>query len=161
MEELENTNVTEETQVNDNQFYIDQLKELKMNSVSRDEYNKVLKDNQNLFAQLRDGFVPQTTVEAEAPKVDIDGLRRELYGNQDGADMTNLEYIEKTLKLRDAIIEQGGKDPFLPFGHDTIPTAADYERAERVANGLKQLVEDSEGDPAVFRAGYDRLISGR
>ena len=47
--------------------------------------------------------------------------------------MTNLEFVSKSLELRDAIIESGGTDPFLPVGKGIEITRDDYEAAEFTA----------------------------
>ena len=137
------------------QMYIDEIKQLKQNSVSREEYNKVLQENRNLLHSLVEGQTVEQPKE-EAPKVDVSGLRKELYTEDNN--MTNLEYIDKTLKLRKAIMDQGGQDPFLDFGEKAHVTASEIEAANRVAEALQEMVDAAEGDPVAFRNEFQRRV---
>ena len=73
-------------------------------------------------------------------------------------DLNNLDYITKTLELRQAIIDKGGLDPFVPIGHKVSPTANDFEAAERVANVLQECVDEANGDSQTFTAALQRRI---
>ena len=126
------------------------LKELKENSVSKEEYEKLQKENKDLIQQVingEGGGNGQPTPE----KVDIKALREELYGPK-GADLSNLEFWQKTLKLRGAVIEQEGYDPFLPHGAKIKPNEQDVERAEAVAKTVQECIDKSEGSSEVFTA---------
>lgn len=151
-EELENQDLQQE---DSSQMYIDEIKNLKKNSVSREEYNKILEENRNLLHSLVEGQPVEQSTE-EAPKVDVNGLRKELYTEDNN--MTNLEYIDKTLKLRKAIIDEGGQDPFLDFGEKAHVTASEIEAANRVAEALQEMVDAAEGDPVAFRNEFQRRV---
>lgn len=73
-------------------------------------------------------------MQESAPKKSIEQMRSELF-SKEAADkgMSNLEFIERSLELRDAIIESGGTDPFLPVGKGIELTREDYEAAEFTA----------------------------
>ena len=105
---------------------------------------------------LLDALVTGKRLEGDvAPKkVDAAALRKALYS---GGEMTNLEYIQKTLELRNAIIEGGGRDPFLPVGTVVSDTAEMYETAQRVAEGLQACVDFADGDSGVFSAQLQRI----
>ena len=125
------TNTTESTEQN----YIDTIKKLKENSVEKDKYNKVIEENKQLLKALTESRPPEQ--KEEAPKVDIQKLRKELYENE-GKGLTNLQYIEKTLELRKALLEETGEDFFVKR---TNATQQDYERAEKTATILQECVD--------------------
>ena len=144
--EEENVNVVLEDNTND---YIDQIKKLKENSVSKDDYDKLRLDNKRLIDALANGTQLEGKVE---PKIDavenINNLRKKLFGK--GNNLSNLEYCKTAVELRDALIENGNRDPFLPFGHNVVTTESDNESAERVASVLKECIEYADGDSDIF-----------
>ena len=144
--EEENVNVVLEDNTND---YIDQIKKLKENSVSKDDYDKLRLDNKRLIDALANGTQLEGKVE---PKIDavekINELRKKLFSK--GSNLDNLEYCKTAVELRDALIEKGERDPFLPFGHEVVATESDYESANRVATVMKECIDYADGDPDIF-----------
>lgn len=144
-EEEENV-VTVEDNTND---YIAQIKNLKENSVSKDDYDKLRLDNKRLIDALANGTQLEGKVE---PKIDavenINNLRKKLFSK--GNDLNNLEYCKTAVELRDALIEKGERDPFLPFGHEVVATDSDYESANRVATVIKECIDYADGDSDIF-----------
>ena len=138
--------VTVEDNTND---YIDQIKKLKENSVSKDDYDKLRLDNKRLIDALANGTQLEGKVE---PKIDavenINNLRKKLFSK--GSNLDNLEYCKTAVELRDALIENGERDPFLPFGHEVVATDSDYESANRVATVMKECIDYADGDPDIF-----------
>ena len=144
--EEENVNVTVEDNTND---YIEQIKRLKESSVSKDDYNKLKADNKKLIDALANGTQLEGKVEPKVSAVDkINELRKKLFSK--GSNLTNLEYCDTAVKLRDALIENGEKDPFLPFGHNVVATDSDYETANRVATIMKECIDYADGDSDIF-----------
>ena len=143
--EEENVNVVEDN-TND---YIDQIKKLKESSVSKDDYNKLKADNKKLIDALANGTQLDDKVE---PKIDavenINNLRNKLFGK--GSNLNNLEYCKTAVELRDALIENGERDPFLPFGHNVIATDSDIETANRVATVMRECIDYADGDSDIF-----------
>ena len=146
MPENENENVVVEDNTND---YIAQIKNLKENSVSKDDYDKLKADNKKLIDALANGSQINDKVE---PKIDavenINNLRKKLFSK--GNDLNNLEYCDTALQLRDALIENGERDPFLPFGHNIVATDSDHETANRVATVMKECIDYADGDSDIF-----------
>ena len=143
-EEEENV-VTVEDNTND---YIDQIKKLKESSVSKDDYNKLKADNKKLIDALANG-TQVDVVESKVSAVEnINNLRTKLFGK--GNNLDNLEYCKTAVELRDALIENGERDPFLPFGHNVVTTESDNETAERVASVLKECIDYADGDSDIF-----------
>lgn len=145
------TNESRQENVVSNDNYIEAIKEIKENSVAKEEYLKLKEENKQLLKSLVNGETRQ--VEEKEP-VDIDALRNDLFNK----DLSNLEYITKSLQLRDELIERGEKDPFLPYGKNILPTDDDIEKAEKVANVLKECVEIANGDSGVFTNELQRRL---
>lgn len=124
--------------------YIEAIKELKQNTVAKADYEKLRSENQQLLKSLVNG----ETIAVETKKADVGEIRKELFTTE--CDLNNLDYVTKALELRDAIIEAGGQDPFLPWGKHIAPTQEDVETADRVAAVLKECVDYAEGDSNVF-----------
>lgn len=138
--------------------YIARIQELKKNSVSKDEYERLRTDNKRLLDAMLNGAAQAESQTIPEPKeeVDIQALRNELYsGRYEG---TDLDYITKTLKLRKAIMDQGGADPGVCNGVKTVAQDVDYENCEATANALQEIVDFANGDPAVFRAELMRRV---
>ena len=126
------------------------LKEARENSVSKEDYEKVLEENRRLVSEVINGDGGAGNGQP-TPKADIEALRKELYGpNCEG--LSNLEFWEKTLELRDAVIEKEGYDPFLPHGAKIKPNDQDIERANAVAKTVRECIEKAEGNSEVFTA---------
>lgn len=131
--------------------YIDQIEQLRANSVSRADYDKLKAEhNRAMNALINGGQID----DPKAEKVDKDALRKELYSQDNG--LSNLEYWQKTLTLRQAIIDDGGKDPFLPYGQKIAPTAEDVEAANRVAKVVQECIDYADGDSRIFTNELDR-----
>lgn len=135
------------------QDYISTITEMKKNSVSKESYDKLKSENKQLLDALVSG--KEIEMKKEEP-VDIAKLRKDLF-NKDGH-MSNLEYVSSALKLRDALIENGERDPFLPYGEKVSLTAEHYEKAEQVATVLQECVDFADGDSGIFSAELQRRL---
>ena len=144
-EEEENV-VTVEDNTND---YIAQIKNLKENSVSKDDYDKLRLDNRRLIDALANGTQLEGKVEPKIDAVDkINELRTKLFSK--GSNLNNLEYCDTALQLREALIGNGERDPSLPFGHNVLATDSDIETANRVANVMRECIDYADGDSDIF-----------
>ena len=127
--------------------YIDAIKSIKENSVSTEVYNQMKKERDELLNSIVTGtasFKPDEEP-AEEP-VDIAALREDIFNG----DNTNLQYVEKTLKLRNELIKRGERDPFLPWGKNINPTTDDMDKADKVAAILQDCVDIADGDSQIF-----------
>ena len=127
------------------------LKEQQENSVSKEEYEKLRKENKELVAQIINGEGAGNGQTPPPEEADIDALREKLYGPK-SSELTNLEYCEIALQLRRAVIERDGVDPFLPHGANIKPTEYDAQRAEAVAQVIQECIDEADGDAGVFTA---------
>ena len=136
--------------VEDNtQDYLAAIKELKQNSVDRSEYDKLRAENKKLIdADVNGQPGQEEPVVSKHSKEQIDELRNDLFNSP--KELNNLEYITKAMELREALIENGEPDPFLPVGKQISPTRDDIEGAEKVAQVYRECIEYAEGDSEVF-----------
>ena len=148
MLEEKETNVSGNVEDN-TQDYIAAIKELKQNSVDRSEYDKLRAENKRLIDAVVNGQPGQEEqVVVKHSKEQIDELRNDLFNSP--RELNNLEFITKTMELREALMENGEPDPFLPVGKQISPTRDDIEGAEKVAQVYKECIEYAEGDSEVF-----------
>lgn len=135
-----------------NEQYIAAIEELKSTTVSKDSYNKLRAENKRLLDSLVSG--KDISVEAP-PKPTVDELRKKLFFS---GEIPNLEYMETALLLRDSLIEAGERDPFLPVGDKVTTTSDHYVKTQTVTDGLRDMVDFTQGDRAVFNAEYQRRV---
>ena len=128
-----------------NNQYIQALNELKSKSVEKAEYDKLMAENKKLLDTIVNGREIDEPKQEE--KKDINELRKTLFGNEN---LTNLQYVENALELREALIEKGEMDPFLPYGRKIAPTDEDVSTAQKVADILKECVSIADGDSSIF-----------
>ena len=147
---LEEKEISVTGTVEDNtQDYIAAIKELKQNSVDRSEYDRLRAENKRLIDAVVNGQPGQEEqVVVKHSKEQIDDLRNDLFNSP--RELNNLEFITKAMELREALMENGEPDPFLPVGKQISPTRDDIEGAEKVAQVYKECIEYAEGDSEVF-----------
>ena len=128
--------------------YLEAIKKLKENSVSKEAYEKLEAQNKQYLEAIINGrgLEPGKTDKEEKP--DIAQLRKDLFNEK--SNLSNLEYCKKALELRKAIMDDGGIDPFVPVGEKIIPEDSDFKAADRVATVLQECIDASEGDSGVF-----------
>ena len=150
MNENENISVSGE-EVIEGQDYIQAINDLKSKTVPKELYQKLKNENKELLSALVNG--EQIDIPKEE-KASADDLRKKLF-NKD-ANLSNIEYIDTALKLRDTLIEAGERDPFLPYGDKVTETAEQHDKANRVAEVLRECVDFADGDSGIFTAELQR-----
>lgn len=127
--------------------FIEQAKKRNEESVSKAEYEKVKAERDKVMQYVIDG---KGDLDQEGSKkeenIDITALKKKLAN----PDISNLEYIETSLKLRQAAIDKGESDPYLPKS-GTV-TESDIEQAKKIAKVFEETVKEANGNDAVFRA---------
>jgi hypothetical protein len=148
--EIETTSVSQQTTGSevDNSSYIEAIKEMKNNYVPREKLTKLESENKQLLEALVNG--KEIEVAKPEVKVDVNELRNKLFNTD--AQLSDLEYVSTALQLREALLEQGEADPFLPYGDKVQLTAEHYDKAEAVAEVFKECIEFAEGDSRLFTA---------
>lgn len=141
-------------------LYLQELNNLKANSVKKEDYDKVVEERNKLIkAAAERTFSPEgeedeaakLAKESEASKARrqrIDELGKK-FRNTDG-NITNLEYIQDALELRKLVLEESKGQNDLFVNPNASPTNESYEHAARTADVLQQCVDFAKGDPRVF-----------
>lgn len=150
---MANEQTTTTVEEMNNEQYIAAIEELKASTVSRDAYNKLRTENKQLLDALVSGKELPEADKKSAPTPAE--LRKKLFSEEN---LSNLEYVETALSLRDALIESGERDPFLPYGDKVDITSEQIDLANKVAAGLQEMVDFAEGDSGVFSAEYQRRV---
>lgn len=126
------------------QDYLEAIKNLKQNTVDKAKYEQSEAERKRLLNMVVNG---QTVDVPEEPKHrEINVIRNELFNKEHN----NLDYINLSLELRNALIAEGQPDPFLPYGRQISPTREDEEIAEKVAQVYQECVDFAEGDSELF-----------
>lgn len=151
MENQENLVPNEEASMETD--YVEAIKNLKQNSVSKADYDALRLENKKLLQAVVNGQTIE--VEPEEPEVDLAQLRKNVFDNPN---QTNLEYVTNVLKLRDAVLEKEGYDVFVPQSSQYSPTQDDIARANKVAEQFKEMVDIADGNPNVFLNEFQRRV---
>lgn len=136
--------------------YAAYIKRLKENTVPLDKYEALKKDKEVLTKALAgEGPVPEG-VQSEAQRPSTDELIKKFVdaGEQN---LSNAEYVKTALELRQAIIDEGKPDPFLPNGAKIRPTPQDIAGAQKVADAMQSWLDEATDetgkvDPELFNA---------
>lgn len=125
--------------------YAAAIKNLKENTVSKEEYEKLKAEKTTLVKALSgEGPIPEG-VQAEEKSPDIKELRKEFL-NAGEKHMSNAEYVQLALDLRSAAIANGEPDPFLPSGSKVSPTTEDIKGAAKVAETFQEWLNNSKDE---------------
>lgn len=129
--------------------YIEAITEMKKNSVSKSDYDKLLADNKQLLDAIING-TPVVTAPQEAPKppVDVDKLRTELFSPE--SNLSNLDYATKALELREALLNRDNIDIFAPYGANLQLSPEDLTGPQKLADALKSCIDYADGDSQLF-----------
>lgn len=152
-----NENENEEVGAED---YVSAIEKLKAGTVSKEEYEKLKKENKTLLnAVLNNQPSPEQRQEKKSVddlKAQYKTLKEELSQAQD-KNLSNLEYVDKALKLRKTAMDLGLQDPFVP-NSPMGPDDNDFNTAEKVAKVLQECVDEANGNPATFRNLFEQAV---
>ena len=151
-EEVKTTNVSTDS-ISQSEMVDATLDAVKQRDDALSKLRDALEANKKLQNEIINGGYESSTEEEEQP-VDIQALRNDLFTK----DLSNLDYCTKALQLRRALIEKGENDPFLPIGEKIQPTDEDIKCAEKVADGLQRMIDESNGSPDAFNALYQSRV---
>lgn len=129
--------------------YIETIKNLKANSVSKEEYDKLMDQNKQLLDTLVKGGTVEST---EATVVMSDQDLKKLIEETSRKEMTNLDYVRSMLTIRKEMMAKGLEDPMAPKVVNHTNDDKDYEKAKRVAEFLQECVDEANGDNDYFKA---------
>lgn len=129
------------------------LQEARANSVPKEEFEKLKEENKKLVSEIINGGGAGNGQDQtqEQQGSTVEELREKLYGPR-CSELSNLEFWQYTLELREKEIKAGKPDPFLPIGSKISPTEDDAEKANNVAKVVQECIEQAEGNSEVFTA---------
>jgi len=128
--------------------YLETIKNLKENTVSKAEYEKVLADRKRILNDYINKNPNEDVAVVIDSKETIKQLRKELFTDE-VENLTNLDYWKKSLAYRQNMIDSGKGDPFLPMKGST---AYDEELSDKVVDVVQECIDGCNDDPAVFNA---------
>ena len=147
-EEIIETNNTNESTDTD---YIEVINNLKANSVPKNTYQKLKDENKRLLDSLVNG---QQVEAPNTPKISNDELRKDLFTKK----LSNLEFVKKTLQIRQNILDETGEDVFATDSTQFSFSDEDKRDAQRVADALQNCVEVADGNSAIFTNELQRIL---
>lgn len=136
----------------DNTDYIQAIKALKENSVSKEKYDTLAKEKKELLNALVNGqgIDQQNEEKLESREFYYKKYKENKFSN-------DLDYWDNFLKLRKATIKEYGSDPcvtgsygFTPEGGRAEPEYGEKETIEEQMNLIEDMIKESEGNPIVF-----------
>lgn len=140
---------------NNDTDYIEQIKALKENSVSKDVYLKLKEENKKLIKSLVDGTPVESGEPGAVKPQSIQELTDAFYNGYDK--MSNRELTEKILKIREKTLEETGKDLFMPSDKTYIPTQDDVNTVNNLVVALQNCLDIANGNDEVFNRELDRI----
>ena len=132
--------------------YVEALKKLRDTTVPKTEYEKLKGENKRLL----DTLVSGGSIDPEddpGDKRTTEEIREQLFERE----TTNLQYWQNALALRERVMDEGGRDPFLPYAHDYVPTEEDIAASNRVVEAVTMCIERADGDPDIFTNELQRI----
>lgn len=138
----------EEQQVDPNAPTVEAINELKKNTVPKSVYDELEGNYKKALDAIINGNGVGSQTEEVVDKPSVEELRKDLFGGKKR--LSNLEYWEKALALREELMARGETDPFLPVGNKIMPEQSDIDAANRVAQVVQECIEYANGDSAAF-----------
>ena len=129
---------------------LDEYKKLQESTVSKEKYEKDIKELKEKNKLYLDAITNGKSVEVESDnKMSLEDKIKELSKFKG----TNLEYWEKMTSAIDSVLKE------TPETEITKITGVEgLEELVKVNEGMKQMVADSDGDPDYFRTLYKQKV---
>lgn len=127
--------------------YLETIENMKKNTVSKEDYDHLFDEHKKLTQMLANGETLELNKE-EAQGPSVDELRNKLFDEEN--QMTNLEYCQTALTLRNKILEEKKVDIFAPNSSQYHATEEDYRKAQNVADVMQECIDYAQGNPEVF-----------
>lgn len=132
--------------------YIKVIEDLKKTTVPIEKYNNLVREHRDIVDKILNGGDEEPE---EPEQIDIESCKKDLFEAFENS--SNLEIAGKVLKLREAMIDQGLPDPFLPIGKNVRISEEDIKKANNVADVFEHCIEYAEGDSEAFTTELMRL----
>ena len=156
MNEIEVKKKDELGETEDQDFkLLDEVENLKKNSVSKEEYEKLKSKNKELMKRIVEGGGQEEKSE-DTP--DLDKIREALFvKNAEG--LSKRDFWINVLTLRHERLKNEGVDIFLPKGQKTRYNRSDIESANKVDEVISDLIDQTEDNPAYFDILFEQALN--
>lgn len=121
-----------------------EVNKIKETMVDKADYDKLRAERDKYAKALVEG----TKVDVNKQSASVDDLRKKLFS--DNSELSNLDYVQTALELRQAILDNGGDDIFVGRGSKLTPDDNDYAKAKKVAEALQSCIDNAEGNSEIF-----------
>ena len=159
MQEDKDLEMRNEESVVDNTDYVEAIRKIQENSVSKDKYDALLEDRKKLLDAVVNGQrIAEDFVEKEEPL----GSRLEYYKKfKENNFATDMECMQNLVNLRKATIKEYGLDPCVTGNFGLTPEGgkrqASYGEPETVAEQfdlIEEILKEADGNSLE----YQRLL---
>lgn len=150
------TTIVEE--VNETQKYLDTIADLRKNSVSREEYDKIRNENKTLLEAIVNGRTETAAAESDTPTITTQDLRTKLFGKEP-ENLSDIDFIGGLVELRNRLLKEEGIDYGAPTGSQLSADYNDTHSSQKVADGLAHCLEVADGDNDIFIQEMTRIMS--
>ncbi len=141
----ENIELKQDIQEQQEYDVVGEINKIKENMINKAEYDKLKAERDNFAKALVEG----TKVTEPKQAVPIADLRERLFGKNSDS-LSNLDYVQTALELREAILKDTGKDIFVGSGSKLTPDDTDFAKAQKVASALEHCIAVADGDSETF-----------
>ena len=134
-----------EVQTNESEYdVVAEVNKIKESMVDKADYDKLRAERDKYAKALVEG----TKVDVNKQSASVDDLRKKLFNSDN--ELSNLDYVQTALELRQAILDNGGDDIFVGRGSKLTPDDNDYAKAKKVAEALQSCIDNAEGNSEIF-----------
>lgn len=144
-----------ESQAEDDFNLLNEVEQIRKNSVSKEEYEKLQKKNKELMKRIVNG---EGTSQEPVDTVNLEEIREKLFGGNVES-LSNRDFWDNVLTLRHERLKNEGVDIFLPKGSKTRYTREDIESANKVDEIITQMLEDSKDNPQLFNVLFNEALN--
>lgn len=144
---------------NETQKYLDTIADLKKNSVSRQEYDKIRNENKTLLEAIVNGrTADDAAADSTTPTPTTQDLRNKIFGKE-AEDLSDIEFVSGLLDLRDKLLEEEGIDYMAPTGGQIAADYNDLQTSQKAYNALRHCLEVADGDNDIFIQEITRITN--
>lgn len=134
-----------EVQTNEPEYdVVAEVNKIKESMVDKADYDKLRAERDKYAKALVEG----TKVDVNKQSASVEDLRKKLFNND--SELSNLDYVQTALELRQAILDNGGDDIFVGRGSKLTPDDNDYAKAKKVAEALQSCIDNADGNSEIF-----------
>lgn len=150
MEELELKNQEENKQLeqNEDKHYLDTIKYMQETMVSKEKYDKMVKERNDAVTALSRGEYVATENPKAYEKKNPQEIMKEQAECAKKGDQCG--YVEKALEFRERILEEYGIDCFVPQGQNINNTQESYNSAQKTADIYRECLDYAGGNSQVL-----------